>query len=90
VGELEDISMRSLVVFYNDTEGWVHTLTCEVTPGGAHTVVDSTTHYPNNNNHNLLTFASNYHLQAGVERERVNIFRTEKVMTGNNPTFIQP
>jgi len=74
--------MRSLVIFYNDTERWVHILTCDVdSQSGDHKVVGSVTLFPPGH---LLTFAGNYHETAGVSRERVNIFRTEKVMTGND------
>lgn len=72
--------MKTLTILLNEKEGWIHTLTSEVTAGGQHQVVESVTHYPNGDV-NLLAFATNYHTQVGINPEWTHIFRTERIPT---------
>jgi hypothetical protein len=70
--------MITYTIFYNEEEGWVHTLASEVDEeSGSHKVVDSTSHSPGGD---LLQYAIRYYQDSGVSQDRVHIFRADRVI----------
>jgi hypothetical protein len=75
---MKDIDMQALTIFINEDEGWCHVLVCEVSPAsGAHTVVQSITHYPMADK--LMDFATTYARDVGVDENWCHIFRAERI-----------